>query len=53
MESLACGTPCVAFNVGGTPDMIEHERTGYLARPYEIKDLGRGIAWVLRGEQRR
>jgi glycosyltransferase involved in cell wall biosynthesis len=29
MESLACGTPCVAFNIGGMPEMIEHQKNGY------------------------
>lgn len=47
MESLACGTPCVAFNIGGMPDLIEHERSGYLAKAYEIEDFARGIVWVL------
>jgi glycosyltransferase involved in cell wall biosynthesis len=47
LEALACGTPCVAFNIGGMPDMIEHQNTGYLAHPYEADDLARGIAWVL------
>ncbi|HAL82497.1 MAG TPA: glycosyl transferase family 1 [Mucilaginibacter sp.] len=31
MESLACGTPVVAFNTGGIPDMVEHQQNGYLA----------------------
>ncbi len=53
MEALACGVPCVAFAVGGTPDMVEHERTGYLAQPYEVDDLAKGIAWVLEDEARR
>jgi glycosyltransferase involved in cell wall biosynthesis len=47
MEALACGTPCVAFNIGGMSDLIEHERTGYLARPLDIDELACGIAWVL------
>jgi glycosyltransferase involved in cell wall biosynthesis len=47
MESLSCGTPAVAFSIGGMPDMIEHQRNGYLARPYECGELADGIAWVL------
>jgi glycosyltransferase involved in cell wall biosynthesis len=30
-ESLACGTPVVAFPVGGIPEMIEPGKTGFLA----------------------
>jgi glycosyltransferase involved in cell wall biosynthesis len=47
MEAMACGTPCVAFNQGGMPDLIEHGRTGYLAIPYEVGDLAAGIRRVL------
>ena len=47
MEALACGTPCVAFNIGGMPDMIAHQQNGYLAQPFQIDDLARGIAWIL------
>jgi len=54
IEALACGTPVVAFNTAGMRDIVAHERTGYLARPFEIDDLARGIAWVLEdGERRR
>lgn len=52
MESLACSTPCVAFNIGGMCDMIEHEQNGYLAKPLDVDDLARGIAWVLEDEER-
>ena len=52
MESLACGTPCVAFDIGGMPDMIEHQQNGYLAKHFDIEDLARGIAWVLEDEER-
>lgn len=47
LESIACGTPCVAFNAGGMPDMIEHLQNGYLAQPYRYEDLAQGITWVL------
>ena len=52
MESLACGTPCVAFDIGGMPDMIEHQTNGYLAHPFEPTDLAMGIKWVLADKSR-
>lgn len=53
MEAMACGTPCVAFKQGGVPDLIDHQRNGYLAQPYEPSDLARGIAWILEDGHRR
>ena len=47
MESLSCGTPVVAFNIGGNGDMIEHEKNGYLAREQNNTDLAKGILWCL------
>lgn len=52
MESLACGTPCVAFNIGGMPEMIEHQQNGYLAQPFNTEDLAQGIVWVLENIER-
>ncbi|MFM5890811.1 MAG: glycosyltransferase family 4 protein, partial [Dolichospermum sp.] len=52
MESLACGTPCIAFDIGGMSDMIEHQQNGYLAKHFDIDDLVRGITWVLEDEER-
>lgn len=47
VESLACGTPCVGFKIGGIPDIIDHGENGYLAQPAEPEDLAVGIAWVI------
>lgn len=47
MEALACGTPCVAFNIGGMPDMIEHQENGYLATAFDVESLTQGIIWIL------
>lgn len=52
IESLACGTPVVAFRIGGIPDLIEHQVNGYLAEPFDTEDLARGIAWVLEDPER-
>ncbi|MDJ0553666.1 MAG: glycosyltransferase family 4 protein [Microcoleaceae cyanobacterium MO_207.B10] len=52
MEAIACGTPCVGFNIGGIPDLIDPQLNGYLAQPFEIEDLAKGIAWVLEDPER-
>lgn len=46
-ESMACGTPVVAFGTTGLLDIVDHELNGYLAAPYEPEDLANGIMWVL------
>tara|TARA_R110002096_G_scaffold152824_20_gene316255 strand:- start:9759 stop:10994 length:1236 start_codon:yes stop_codon:yes gene_type:complete len=46
-ESMACGTPVVAFACTGLLDIVEHLKTGYLTKPYDTTDLATGIDWVL------
>ncbi len=47
MESLACGTPVAAFEVGGVPEMIEHQQRGTLAPPGDEATLAQGIHFLL------
>ncbi len=47
MEAMACGTPCVGFNTGGIPEMIDHQLNGYVAKYMDADDLAKGIRWVL------
>lgn len=35
MESLACGTPVIAFPNGALPDIVEHGRTGFIVHTME------------------
>lgn len=47
LESLACGTPVVGFDVGGIPDMVEHQINGYIATVGDNKKLADGMRWVM------
>ena len=47
VEAMACGTPCVGFNVGGIPQMIDHLHNGYVAEYKSAADLANGICWTL------
>jgi len=46
-ESMACGTPVVAFAHTGLLDIIDHQDNGYLAKPFDTSDLANGIEWIL------
>ncbi len=52
LEAHACGTPVVAFNTGGLPDIVENRVTGALAEPFEPAALAASIRWVLEDPQR-
>ena len=47
MEAMSCGVPCVGFEVGGIPEMIDHQKNGYVARFRDVDDLSAGMYWVL------
>ena len=51
IESLSCGTPVVAFDIGGNSDMIDHKHNGYLADFSCDLDLSLGIDYVLSNNQ--
>lgn len=46
LEALGCGTPLVAFDIGGFKDIIDHNSNGYLAHPFDTKDLAEGILCI-------
>jgi glycosyltransferase involved in cell wall biosynthesis len=52
VESLACGTPIVAFDTCGLPDIVRHQFTGYLAKAFDTEDLAQGIKWVIGDSER-
>lgn len=46
-EAMACGVPVVSFAGHGTADFIIHKETGWLARPFDVEDLAKGIDYIL------
>jgi len=53
IESLACGTPVVAPNHGGIPEIVEHGRTGLLFPPGDANALAAALIELLQNEQER
>lgn len=47
MEAMACGTPVVAFNTGGVPEMVDHLQNGYLADLASAQGIANGIKEIL------
>jgi glycosyltransferase involved in cell wall biosynthesis len=52
-ESMACGTPMVSFNVGGVPDLVRPDVTGYLAEPENTQEFSDGIVQLLEDNELR
>lgn len=48
-ESLLCGTPVVAFNVGGIPELI-NDQNGKLVEPFDVNKLHLAIKEVLQNQ---
>lgn len=47
MEALACGLPTIATAVGGTPEVLVHERTGLLVPPKDPCALADAVIRIL------
>jgi glycosyltransferase involved in cell wall biosynthesis len=48
MESIACGTPVVAFDVGGCGDLVREGQSGFLVPPGDVGVLADRISRALK-----
>jgi len=47
IEAMSYGKPVVAFNVGGIPEWLEDGATGFLVKPYDVKEMAEKINYLL------
>jgi glycosyltransferase involved in cell wall biosynthesis len=47
LEAFACGLPVVGPDIGGTPELIEEGKTGYVFRVNDERDLAEKIMLIL------
>lgn len=52
IESMACGTPVIGSNAGGTPELLQNGELGYLFEPLSEEDLARAIRDFVRQPER-
>ncbi len=50
LEAMAAGAPVLGWDWGHAPHLIEHKKTGYLAKPFDYLDTVAGINWLLQPE---
>jgi glycosyltransferase involved in cell wall biosynthesis len=48
LESMSCGTPVLAMDVGGIPDMVEDGLTGWLISPHDHSGMAAKIIEILK-----
>jgi glycosyltransferase involved in cell wall biosynthesis len=53
VEAQACGLPIVGFNIGGIPDIINHNITGWVSQAYDTRDFSAGAQWILEDDKLR
>ena len=53
LEAMACEVPVVASCVGGLPEVIEHEVTGFLHRPDDLQAMADSALRVLADDELR
>lgn len=53
MEAMACGTPILAFNVGGISDMVDDGANGLLVQLKSIEELAKSLMEIISDDNRR
>lgn len=49
MESMACGTPVVGFNIGGVPEMVEDGVSGAISETISGAGLAKAMSKLIQG----
>jgi glycosyltransferase involved in cell wall biosynthesis len=50
LEAMACGVPVVCSNTGGLPEVVEHEKSGFLHAPGDVAGMAANLRRLLTDE---
>ncbi|WP_188646117.1 glycosyltransferase family 4 protein [Marinithermofilum abyssi] len=50
LESMGCGKPVVATDVGGISELLQHQKTGFLVKPKDSEEMAHYLGIILRNE---
>jgi len=50
-ESMSCGTPVIAFNTGGLPEMVIPNKTGWLVEKLTVQLMTKEIHSIIKSKQ--
>lgn len=53
LESMAAGTPVVAFDMGGIPEFVDHDEQGLLVPPGDVPAIADALDHLLSGSEHR
>lgn len=53
LEAQACGCPCVAFEAGGIPEVVNDRETGILAPPADCKKFAEAVIEIINDDELR
>ncbi|MFB4169199.1 N-acetyl-alpha-D-glucosaminyl L-malate synthase BshA [Virgibacillus sp. JSM 102003] len=51
LEAMSCEVPCIGTNVGGVPEVIEHNNTGYIIELGDIDKAAEYAVHLLKNDQ--
>lgn len=52
LEAYVYGKPCIGAEIGGIPELVKHDRTGYLVEPNNVEALVRAMLFVANSTDR-
>ena len=53
VEAASCGIPVIASNIGGLPEVVVHQKTGFLFTPKNVDELSNYMETLIKDENLR
>lgn len=51
IEAMACGVPCIGTDIGGIPEVIDHNKNGYIVPLHDIEHVACYALKLLKNEE--